>query len=75
VTAAAVVLAALAGLAGSVQVAVKGRFGGRIGVLEASTFATAVQLLLAASILLLARQAWAASRAASTFPSGCGPAA
>lgn len=55
-TAAAVVLASLAGLAGSVQVAVMGRFGGRIGVLEALTFATAVQLVLAASILVLARQ-------------------
>jgi bacterial/archaeal transporter family-2 protein len=56
VTAAAVVLATLAGLAGSVQVAVMGRFGGRVGVLEALTFATAIQLLLAASILVVARQ-------------------
>jgi bacterial/archaeal transporter family-2 protein len=56
VTAAAVALATLAGLAGSIQVAVMGRFGGRVGVLEALTFATAVQLLLAASILVLARQ-------------------
>src|SRR4051794_22612363 len=32
-----------------------GRFGGRIGVIEALTFSTAVQLLLSASILLVAR--------------------
>ena len=44
VTALAVGLAVLAGLAGSVQVAVMGRFGSRIGVLEALAFATAVQL-------------------------------
>jgi transporter family-2 protein len=52
----AIALAVLAGLAGSVQVAVMGRFGSRIGVLEALTFATIVQLVLAASILLVARQ-------------------
>ena len=51
-TAAAAALAALAGLAGSVQVAVMGRFGGRVGVVEALAFATAIQLLLAVSILL-----------------------
>jgi transporter family-2 protein len=56
VTAAAAALAALAGLAGSVQVAVMGRFGGRIGVVEALAFATAIQLLLAVSILLISRQ-------------------
>lgn len=55
VTATAVALTALAGLAGSIQVAVMGRFGDRIGILEALTFATAVQLVLAAGILLAAR--------------------
>ena len=54
-TGVAVLLAILAGLAGSVQVAVMGRFGGRIGVLEALTFATAVQLILSATILVVAR--------------------
>ncbi|HWB22223.1 MAG TPA: DMT family transporter [Gaiellaceae bacterium] len=54
-TAAAVGLAVLAGLAGSVQIAVMGRFGSRIGVLEALTFATAIQLTLAASVLVVAR--------------------
>jgi transporter family-2 protein len=54
-TSAAVALAITAGLAGSVQVAVMGRFGGRIGVIEALTFSTAVQLLLSLAILLVAR--------------------
>jgi bacterial/archaeal transporter family-2 protein len=55
VTAVAVGLAVFAGLAGSVQVAVMGRFGDRVGVLEALTFATCVQLLLSLSILLAVR--------------------
>lgn len=54
-TAAAVLLTVLAGLAGSIQVAVMGRFGGRIGVLEALTFSTAVQLALSLAILLTVR--------------------
>jgi bacterial/archaeal transporter family-2 protein len=54
-TSAAVALTILAGLAGSVQVAVMGRFGGRIGVLEALTFATSIQLVLSLVILLTAR--------------------
>jgi len=56
VTAAAATLALLAGLAGSVQVAVMGRFGGRIGVVPALAFATAVQLTLAVTLLLLTRR-------------------
>ena len=54
-TSAAVLLTVLAGLAGSVQVAVMGRFGGRIGVIEALTFATCVQLALSLLILVVAR--------------------
>jgi len=54
-TSLAVVLAVLAGLAGSVQVAVMGRFGGRIGVLEALTFSTLVQLGFSLAVLLAAR--------------------
>lgn len=54
-TSIAVGLAILAGLSGSVQVAVMGRFGSRIGVIEALTFATAVQLLLSLAILVAAR--------------------
>jgi len=55
VTSAAVGLTVLAGLAGSIQVAVMGRFGGRIGVIEALTFATCIQLVLSLGILLVAR--------------------
>jgi transporter family-2 protein len=55
VTSAAVALTLLAGLAASVQVAVMGRFGQRIGVVEALTFATTVQLVLSLMILLVAR--------------------
>jgi transporter family-2 protein len=55
VTSVAVGLAVLAGLSGSVQVAVMGRFGGRIGVIEALTFATVVQLVLSLTILVAAR--------------------
>jgi transporter family-2 protein len=51
----AVALAVLGGLAGSVQVAVMGRFGGRIGVFEALAFSTAVQLVLSFVVLLAVR--------------------
>ena len=54
-TSAAVALTVLAGLAGSVQVAVMGRFGDRIGTVEALTFATCVQLVLSGAVLLVAR--------------------
>jgi transporter family-2 protein len=56
VTSIAVALAVLAGLAGSVQVAVMGRFGGRIGVFEALSFSTGVQLIFSVLILVAARQ-------------------
>jgi transporter family-2 protein len=55
VTSLAVVLATIAGLAGSVQVAVMGRFGGRIGVFEALSFSTLVQLVFSIALLLVAR--------------------
>jgi transporter family-2 protein len=51
----AVLLAVLGGLCGSVQVAVMGRFGGRIGVLEALAFSTAIQLVVSVAVLLVAR--------------------
>ena len=51
----AVALAILGGLAGSVQVAVMGRFGGRVGVFEALAFSTAIQLVLATLVLLAVR--------------------
>jgi transporter family-2 protein len=55
VTPVAVALAVLAGLAGSIQVAVMGRFGGAVGVWEALAFSTAVQLGFAVAILLATR--------------------
>jgi bacterial/archaeal transporter family-2 protein len=55
VTSLAIALATIAGLAGSVQVAVMGRFGGRIGVFEALSFSTAVQLLFSVLLLLAVR--------------------
>jgi len=55
VTAVAALLAVVAGLAGSVQVAVMGRFGDRVGVVAALAFATGVQLLLATVLLLVTR--------------------
>lgn len=51
----AVALAVLAGVAGSIQVAVMGRFGSRIGVLEALTFSTGVQLVFSLVLLLAVR--------------------
>jgi transporter family-2 protein len=58
-TAVAVAVTALAGVAGSVQVAVMGRFGERVGTLEAFAFATAVTALLAVGALLAARRSLA----------------
>ena len=54
-TSLAIGLATIAGLAGSVQVAVMGRFGGRIGVFEALSFSTAVQLVLSLVLLVVVR--------------------
>jgi bacterial/archaeal transporter family-2 protein len=51
----AVALAVVGGLAGSIQVAVMGRFGARVGVFEALAFSTAIQLLLAAVVLVSVR--------------------
>ena len=51
----AVALAVLGGLAGSVQVAVMGRFGERVGVFEALAFSTAIQLVLSAFVVLAVR--------------------
>ena len=55
-TAIAVGLVALGGLAGAVQAAVMGRFGERIGTLEAFAYATLVTAAIAAAMLVLARQ-------------------
>jgi len=55
----AVALAATGGIAGSVQVAVMGRFGDRIGTFEALAFATAVQVVVTVAALLVVRRSLA----------------
>jgi transporter family-2 protein len=52
----AVALAATAGLAGSVQAVVMGRLGDRIGAVEAVAFSFVLSMLLAVSLLLVARR-------------------
>ena len=54
-TSVAILFAVVAGLAGSVQVAVMGRFGSRVGILEALTFSTGVQLVISVALLLAVR--------------------
>jgi transporter family-2 protein len=68
VTAFATALAVLAGLAGSVQVAVMARLGDRAGVFGALAFATALTALGAAVLLLLARQSLSGYAAAARAP-------
>ena len=65
----AVLLAVLGGLCGSVQVAVMGRFGGRVGVLEALAFSTAIQLVLSVAVMLAARGGIGGLRHVSSTPS------
>lgn len=55
-TVAAATLALIAGLAGSIQVAVMGRFGQRIGSFEALVANLAFSTLVATTILLVVRQ-------------------
>jgi transporter family-2 protein len=56
VSALAIMLSLLAGLAGSIQAAVMGRFGSRIGIFEALAFSSAVQAVLTAVVLVALRQ-------------------
>ena len=58
-TALAVAMTTVAGLAGSVQVAIMSRFGERIGVIEALAFATLLTAVLSFGVLLAARQSLA----------------
>jgi len=67
-TAFAAVLAFAAGLGGAVQIAVQGRLGDRVGSLEAVATATVVGLVLALSILLVARRSLAGVGDAVTGP-------
>jgi transporter family-2 protein len=52
----AVAMTATAGLAGSIQVAIMGRFGERIGVFEALAFATMLTAILSCTTLLVVRR-------------------
>jgi len=52
----AIFLSLVAGVAGSVQVAVSGAFGKRIGVLEATAFGSLGAALIVCSIVLVTRQ-------------------
>ena len=58
-TAAAVALALVAGLAGSIQVAVMGRFGERVGSYEALAANLVFSALVATTLLLVLRQSLA----------------
>ena len=49
-------MTAVAGVAGSVQVAIMSRFGERVGIFEALAFATLVTAVLSCAVLLAARQ-------------------
>ena len=55
-TAFAAVLAAAAGLAGAVQIAVQGRLNERVGSIEAAATASVIGAALALGVLLLARR-------------------
>ena len=55
-TAAYVLICLAAGVAGSIQVAVMGRFGDRIGTLQALAFSTVVTMVIACAVLLVARR-------------------
>ena len=55
-TAAYVLISLAAGVAGSIQIAVMGRFGDRIGTLQALAFSTVVTMAIALVVLLIARR-------------------
>jgi bacterial/archaeal transporter family-2 protein len=55
-TAFAALLAAAAGLAGAVQIAVQGRLNERVGSIEAAATASAIGAVLAIGVLLVVRQ-------------------
>ena len=63
-----VLFAILAGVAGSVQVAVMSKLGDRVGVLGALAWATTLTALLAVALLLVARQSLGELTAAARQP-------
>jgi bacterial/archaeal transporter family-2 protein len=64
----AVSMAVLAGLAGSVQVAVMARLGERVGIFGALAFASLLQAVLAGAILLAVRQSLSSYSAVARQP-------
>ncbi len=64
----AAVLVAAGGLAGAVQVAVMGRFGDRIGSIEAVAFSALLTTVIAAVALLVARRSFEGYAAAFHSP-------
>ena len=64
----AVVMALLAGLAGSVQAAVMGRFGERVGLVEALAWVTLLSVVIAFGALLVTRQGLGARAEAGAGP-------
>ncbi|MGB2952277.1 MAG: DMT family transporter [Gaiellaceae bacterium] len=64
----AVALTVAGGVAGAVQAAVMGRFGERIGTIEALAFATLGTALISGALLLVARQGFGGYAAAARQP-------
>jgi bacterial/archaeal transporter family-2 protein len=67
-TAVAVVMAATAGLAGSVQAAVMGELGERVGIVPAVAFSVIVAVLCGLAVLLVWEQSFAGVRATLQEP-------
>jgi transporter family-2 protein len=67
-TAFAALVAAVAGLAGAVQIAVQGRLNDRVGSIEAAATASVIGAVLAIGVLLVARQSLGGFADAVTGP-------
>jgi transporter family-2 protein len=67
-SAAAVALCAVGGLGGAVQAAIMGRFGERIGTVEAFAFATVLTAAISCTALLVTRQSLAGYAAGFRSP-------
>ena len=67
-TAFAVVLVVAGGIGGAVQAALMGRFGERVGTLEAFAFATLLTALIGATLLLVGRGSFGGYAAAARQP-------
>ncbi len=64
----AVVLALAAGLAGSVQAAVMGKLGERVGIFAALAFSTVVSIVIGLTLLLVVRRSLGGVAAAARQP-------